>query len=158
MRHDLFDLFLLVSCAYALWFGGAPERLAGLTLGLGDILSVMLVSPRPLRFHHAEAGLLLVDVLILAILLAVALHSTRWWPLFLAGLQVDGVVVDLMYLAAPRTAPIAYLNATALWSYPMLAILIAGTWRHRRRLRRLGHDAAWKTTGAADDGRCPYTS
>jgi hypothetical protein len=32
--------------------------------------------------------------------------------------------------------PIAYAAAGRLWSYPILLILVVGTWRNRRRLLR----------------------
>jgi hypothetical protein len=144
MRHEIFDLVLLISCAFAGWKGGAPERIAAITLFLGDILSVAAVLLHPGRYRHEEYGLFAVDLLVLLVLVTLVFRSTRWWPLCLAGLQLDGALVHLIHLAAPQTVPIVYLNATALWAYPMVAFLVTGTWRHHRRFRRLGEDRAWK--------------
>lgn len=144
MRHEIFDLLLLISCVYALWRGGAPERIAGATLLLGDLLSVGVVLLHQGRYAHEEYGLFGVDLLILIILTFTALRSTRWWPLVLAGLQLDGVLVHFVHLVAPHTLPVTYLNATALWAYPMVAFLAIATWRHRSRLGRFGEDPPWK--------------
>jgi hypothetical protein len=143
MRHEIFDALLFIACAFAFWKGGAPERLAALTFLGGDLLSIAVVF-HPGRFRHEEYGLFAADVLMFAALAAIAFRSARWWPLFLAGLQLDAILVHLIHLAARRTIAIAYLNTTALWAYPMVLILAWGTWRHRVRLSELGEDRPWK--------------
>ena len=144
MRHEIFDAFLLISCAFAVWRGGTPERIAAITLFVGDILSVAAVVLHSGRYRHEEYGLFAVDLAMLLVLATIAFRSTRWWPLVLAGLQLDGTLVHLIHLVAPHTVPSAYLNATALWAYPMVALLVVGTWRHHSRLKRLGDDPDWK--------------
>ena len=144
MRHEIFDALLLISCVFALWKGGAPERLTAITFIVGDLLSLGTLVFRKGQFLHEEFGLFAVDAVVLGALGIVAVRSTRWWPLFLAGLQLDGVLVHLIHFVAPNAIPIAYLNATALWSYPMVLILAGGTWRHMVRLRVRGTDPAWK--------------
>ena len=144
MRHELFDILLLVCCAYALWRGGAPERLAAAILLTGDLLSVAAVTIHPSRYAHEEYGLFATDLLILLLLTSIALRSRRWWPVVLAGLQLDGVLVHFVHLIAPHTLPVTYLNASALWAYPMVILLAIATWRHRSRLTREGEDPAWR--------------
>jgi hypothetical protein len=151
MRQEFFVVLLLLSCAYAFLRGGAPERIIGAVLLLGTLMSVLVVTPHQ-HFYHEEYGVFLVDVVALLIFGVVAFRSTRWWPLFVAGLQLDGVLVHLIHFVAPSTIPIAYLDATALWSYPMVLILATGTRRHRRREKRVGSDAAWKTSKLRPDG------
>ena len=148
MRHEIFDAILLLCCVYALWRGGAPERIASITFLAADALSVAVVSAG-IRFRHEEYGVFVIDLLMLLALSKLAFQSRRWWPLVLAGLQLDGVLVHLMHFTAPQTVPIAYLNATALWSYPMVLILAAGTWRHQSRLKRWKKDPPWKQVRSA---------
>lgn len=142
-RQEVFDVLLLIVCVYALWHGGGPERIAATAFFLGDALSVIVVSDPERRFGHPEWGVLAVDCAMLAALTWLAVRSTRWWPLFVAGFQLDEVVVHAMRTMAPGVLPMAYLNGTALWSYPMVFVLIAGTWRHRQRLTCLGADPDW---------------
>jgi hypothetical protein len=146
MRQDIFVVLLLTSCAFAIWKGGAPERIAAATLFVGAQISLAAVHFHHRQFINEEYGLLTTDALILLVLGAIAFRSTRWWPLFLAGLQLDGVLVHLIHFAAPQAIPIAYLDATALWSYPMVLILAGGTWRHVSRLRERGEDQPWKAS------------
>lgn len=146
MRQEIFFIFLLISCVYALWKGGAPERIAATTLFAGAQLSLAVVHFHQRQFLHEEYGLLATDIFIAIVLSVLAFTSTRWWPLLLAGLQLDGVLVHLIHFVAPNTIPIAYLDATALWSYPMVLMLLVGTWRHQRRLKYRGEDGSWKAS------------
>jgi len=148
MRHEIFDALLLISCAIAFWKGGAPERWVALTLLAGDALSIASVLLHAGRYRHEEYGLLATDLLTFAALAAIAFHSTRWWPLVLAGLQLDGVLVHFIHFVAPHTIPIAYLDATAMWSYPMVLLLPFAVWRHQIRLKGSHGDPAWKRARA----------
>lgn len=147
-RQAIFDILFAALVLYALLQGGKPERACGLAFVAADILSVLVLPVRTSRFRHEEMGVLFVDALLLCILIWIALRSTRWWPLVLAGLQLDGVVVHVMRLTVPEILPVTYQNGTALWSYPMVALLGLGTWRHRCRLKRFGKDPAWKLSAA----------
>ena len=142
-RQLFFDLLLVVTCAYALCRGGSVERLISATLLSGDLLTIWAASEFQDRFRHLERGIFLVDLAILIVLTAIAMRSTRWWPLLLAGLQLDAVVVHTIRFAAPATVPEAYMDAIALWAYPMQIALAVGAWRHRRRIARDGSDPAW---------------
>lgn len=142
-RQLFFDLLLVVTCGYAMWRGGSVERLTSATLLTGDLLTIWTASVFQDRFRHLEVGIFLVDLAILVVLVAIAMRSTRWWPLLLAGLQLDAVVVHAVRLAAPETLPESYMDAIALWAYPMQIALAIGAWRHRRRVARDGSDPAW---------------
>jgi hypothetical protein len=144
MRQEIFDILLLVGCAYALVRGGAPERTVSLVFLTGDALSVALVNSRDVRFQHEEYGVLIADLLVFMSAMAIALRSTRWWPLVVAALQMDAVIAHILHSLAPNVMAIVYLDATAIWAYPMLFCLIAGTWRHQMRLQREGEDRPWK--------------
>lgn len=143
-EQQIFGLLLVLICAYALWKGGAPERISAIAFLVAAALSLLSTVSELHRFVRFEWGLLLIDICLLLVLLWLALASTRWWPLFIAGLQVDEVAVHLMRTFAPDTLQLSYLYGNALWSYPMILILWAGTWRHQDRLTRLGSDPAWK--------------
>ena len=83
-----------------------------------------------------ETGLLLIDLGVLAAYNVVALKSPRFWPLWVAGLQLTESTSHVMKAIDERLLPMAYGAAIALWSYPILIILALGTWRgHKRRMR-----------------------
>lgn len=146
-EQQFFVLLLVLACAYALWKGGAPERISAAAFLIATTMTVLSTLGEMHRYIHVEAGVIIIDLTLLALLFWLAMHSTRWWPLFLAGFQLDDVVVHVMRMIAPDTIQLAYLYGTVLWSYPMVILLAAGTWRHCDRLRRFGSDPAWAVRG-----------
>ncbi len=144
LRHGLFDLLLLGTCGYALLRGSLPERLGAMIALGGTALTILVASAYATRFRHVETGVFLVDLLVFAAFTWLAIRSTRFWPVWIAGLQGATIVEHAVRLAAPGILPRAYMDAVALWSYPILVLLVVGTIRHRRRVRQLGSDPAWK--------------
>jgi hypothetical protein len=78
---------------------------------------------------------MIVDLATLSLFVAVALRSGRFWPLWVAGLQLTTSMGHLLKAMAPGLLPVAYGAALRVWSYPILIILALGTWRCQRRTR-----------------------
>jgi hypothetical protein len=132
----LFRALLLLSCGYAMWRGRSDERtVASICLG-AVVATKFAVSPLAVRYSGVEFGLVVVDLGVLAAFVFVALRSTRFWPLWIAGLQLTSSMAHLMKTVDFKLLPEAYAAAAALWSYPILIILAIGTWRHHRRIQR----------------------
>ncbi|HUD93600.1 hypothetical protein [Sphingobium sp.] len=98
-----------------------------------------------LRFHEFEAGILAVDLVMVGIFLALSFRSTRFWPIWIAGILGAETIVHVTRAVVPHVIPQAYADAAGLWSWVIQTILIAATWRHRHRLLRNGSDAPWRT-------------
>jgi hypothetical protein len=58
-------------------------------------------------------------------------------------------------LVDPTLVPSGYAMAMALWSYPMLLLLVLGTFNHRRRLARNGADPSWSNSSGRSATRRP---
>lgn len=144
VRNMAFLALLIGSCAYALIRGGRPEQIGSVTLLTGAALTVGIARPLGQRFHDLEAGILVTDLLVFGIFLWLSIRSTRFWPLWIAALLGDEVIVHLALKIAPGIVPGAYGVAVAVWSWAAQVMLIVATWRHRTRLTRLGADAPWK--------------
>jgi len=80
--------------------------------------------------------LLLVDLAVLAGFITVALRSKRFWPLWVAGLQLTTSLGHILKGMDQDLLPQAYGAALQFWSYPILVILAVGTFRTQRRLNR----------------------
>ena len=76
---------------------------------------------------------MIIDLLVLLVFIWIALRSERFWPLWIAGLQLTNSISHVMKLVNVDLIPQAYGAAAALWSYPILLILAIGTWRSNRR-------------------------
>ena len=135
----IFIPLLLAICLYAWWRGGADERIVALTCLAGTVATLLVVSPLRQRYASLEEGLLLVDLAVLAGFITVALRSKRFWPLWVAGLQLTTSIGHVLKGVDQDLLPKAYGAALQFWSYPILIILLVGTYRqHRRQLRAAG--------------------
>lgn len=132
----VFIPLLLVVCAYAWWRGGGDERFIAATCLAGTAATLLAISPIQQRYAGVEQGLMLVDLAVLAGFITVALRSKRFWPLWIAGLQLTTSIGHVLKGVDQDLLPRAYGAALQFWSYPILIILAVGTYRgHRRQLR-----------------------
>lgn len=126
---------LVLICAYAFWRGRRDERVvAGICLA-ASILSLLALTRWHARYTDVEHRLLFVDLATLAMFVAVALRSSRFWPLWIAGFQLTTSMGHVLKAIDLSLLPIAYGAALRMWSYPILIILALGTWRGHRRTR-----------------------
>jgi hypothetical protein len=130
-----FRALLILSCGYALWRGRSDERIVALVCLGATLASRLAFSPISVRYNSVETGLLIIDMAVLTSFIYVALRSQRFWPLWIAGLQLTSSMAHLMKAIDENLLPLAYGAAIALWSYPILIILAIGTWRGQRRGR-----------------------
>jgi hypothetical protein len=135
-HYQLFWVFLLVTCGYALWRGNRYEKLAGLSCILATAVSVIAHAPVHERYVTVETGDLLVDLAMLAAFVTIALRSDRFWPLWVAGLQLTISMSHLFKAIDLSLMPRAYAAAERFWSYPILIIVFAGAWRSHNRSAR----------------------
>lgn len=141
-----FFLYLLAICGYAIWRGGAPERLAAVVCLLATAATVAGTLPRETHFAALELEVLVIDLVLLAALLGIALKANRFWPIFATGCHSVAVAVHLAKAANPALVGPVYAFASSGTSLLVLLILWAGTLRHRRRLRAYGSDPSWRAT------------
>ena len=133
LPNPIFWSMLLAACAYAFWQGQRDERIAAAVCLVGSLGSSFVLSPWQLRYSEVEIGVLLVDVFALAVFSALALRSQRFWPLWVAGLQLTTSIAHFMKAVNLDLLPHAYAAALRFWIYPILLILVLGTWRGQRR-------------------------
>lgn len=140
MAPVFFRILLALVAAYVLWRGRRDERVVGIVLVLGVIATHLVISPLKTRFASVETHVFAVDVIVFFGFLWVALRSDRFWPLWIAGLQLTAILGHVLKAVDIHLFSKAYAAAMVFWSYPIVLILAIGTWRnHRRHLH--DHDA-----------------
>jgi hypothetical protein len=133
IHRIVFDVLLLVSCGYALWRGRKYERIAALVFVSATLLSFFGESPVQHRYAGIEITDLLVDNGVLVALIAIALLSDRFWPLWAAGLQLVDSMSHFMKAVDADLIPTVYGAAERFWSFPILLVLLVGAWRSHKR-------------------------
>lgn len=135
MAPNLFRILLVLVALYAFLRGRRDEKQAVVILLLGVIATELVLPPPQERFDTIEIELLLVDLAVLGGFVWVALRSSRFWPLWVAGLQLTTILGHLLKVANESLFAKAYAASLVFWFYPMLLILAVGTWRAHRRSR-----------------------
>ena len=118
--------------AFAFTKGDRDSRRVALICLGATLLTRLLIKPAVLRYTGVETEVMTVDAFTLAGFTAVALSSSRFWPLWIAGLQLTTLLSHLSVVADVNLIPRVYAIAAVGWSYPILLILAIGTWRASR--------------------------
>jgi len=146
MRTLVFLLLLVTSCLYALSRGGGPERwVAGIIIGMGALDPLVHVVT-PLEYATVDPGHLFIDVFAWLCLFAVALRANRFWPLCIVSLQTISIVAHSARLVDVTIHPKAYMIMQIASSYPLLVVLMVGTFYHQKRLKSIGTDRSWRNS------------
>ncbi len=128
---------LLATILYAFWRGGRDERVVAAICLVGTVASLASMSPLITRYDDMDTGLALVDLAVLAGFIVVALQSNRFWPLWIAGFQLTTIFGHGLKLLDGNLLPRAYGASLQFWVYPILLVLVVGTWRAHRRSRQV---------------------
>lgn len=84
-------------------------------------------------YSNLELGVFIVDFGTLAAFTYLALRSDRFWPLWVAGLQLTTILSHVFKLVRLDLLPQAYAAAGRFWVYPIFLIIVIGTWRSYKR-------------------------
>lgn len=134
-HYLIFWAILVFTFAYALWRGRSDERLVAAVCLLATLVTQLVIPPPGVRYTDVDIELVAIDIAVLVAFGAVALRSERFWPLWIAGLQLTISISHLLKTIDADLVPRAYAAAAVFWSYPILLIILVGTWRgHRRRI------------------------
>lgn len=143
-----FNAFAICASAYAFFKGGAPERIAGAALLLATMVTRLVRDHGPASYIQPQVGVLVVDLALLMGLLALALYADRFWPFWIVAFHALGTTAHLVKAIDPSVLRLAYAILVQAWAYPITAILIVATMRHRRRVIRTGSDPDWSFQSA----------
>lgn len=128
----VFWTLLFVVCALAALRGRTDERIAAGACAIATLITHFVLGPLKIRYSTVEPGLLALDIAMLAIFVTLALRSSRFWPLWVAGLQLTMSMAHMLKAIDEHLIPRAYAAAAVFWSYPILFIILIACWRTSR--------------------------
>lgn len=143
MRVIIFYLLLAGLVALTWWRGRTDERLAAAICVGGTALTVLVGNKLDIHGSAFDVAAFLVDGLIFIAFLVIALRSERFWPMWVAGLQLTTASVHLLIILSPDLPGMIFGTALAFWSYPIVLLIGIGAWRTPLVERwRAAHDVA----------------
>lgn len=143
IRIIIFNLVLVAVAFYAVRRGGGPERAVAVSMIVAAIASALVSLSTRANFEVVVVLLLVVDVLLFAVVAAIAVYANRFWPLWIAALQLDAIAIHIIKAYDREILPIIYAWSSGQIAYPMLLLLAWGTARHRKRVETSGLDRSW---------------
>lgn len=155
-QDELASALMLLAFIIAMLRGASAER----TMALAMICQVPVLLIEQLLFgsrnpassyQRVETGMLLVDLMSLALYVAVALRANRNYPLLVAGAQLVAVMGHVVRAMNDDLLPRAYASLVIAPTHFQIIVLIVGTLAHARRERRFGPYPSWRHTGTARD-------
>lgn len=124
--------WLAAGVAPALLRGGWPERSAAAAMIAAWFGSGLVQNTS--QFFGPQVGITAIDLMLLALLVALALKSDRWWPMWAVAFHGLGVMLHLAVLLDGKVMGRAYFIAGAVFSFLTVLALFLGSIRHPRRL------------------------
>ncbi len=123
-------LTFFISSGVAFRWGGFDERFVAAAMTLATIASNLAIKN---DFAGTESGVLIVDFLLFAVLMFIALRSDRFWPMWAAAFQLVAMLVHMGSTVQSGNFAWAYYFALVFWSFPAMLALGVGTWLEARK-------------------------
>ena len=131
--------------AFAMWRGSKPELLGAAIVALNMCIDLAVREwVGRWDFNDFNLSRFLIDLVEFGLLLSLALHANRVWPIFSAAAQLVAVAGSLAVLGATEGNEIAYWAVTQLPLFGQLAALAVGTFFHLRRQAVVGPYRDWR--------------
>lgn len=122
---------LIATSAYVVRKGGRTG-LFSVCIMVVAALGSQLLSTLSQDLPSLQPKMLTLDVVTLALQLAIAVISTRTWPMWVAAFQLNTVLAELAILISPVFHGSFYYALATIWAMPTLLVMATGTWRDQK--------------------------
>lgn len=131
----IYAVTLSAVCAFAFLCGGKLERRVVGALIIA-VLATMIAALSGGHWRGPQWGVMIVDLCFLLVLVVIARHSTRFWPLWTAASQLGGCLAHLPAILFPSMPKELYAATQPFWVFPLMGSLAWGTLLHLREAKR----------------------
>jgi hypothetical protein len=126
-----YSVALLLCVAYGWLLGGRTGK-AGAAIFVAASLLTGVAAVINQGWASTSYTVLAVDAGCLLALAALAVNSTRFWPIWAVGFQIVAVATHVATIWIPDIIPRAYHAMQSFWSIPILWVMVAGTRKDRK--------------------------
>lgn len=133
-----FIFALLLCVGYASLFGGRTGRIGSAIFVAASVVTAPATTVDP-SWSGTSYAVFAVDGVCLVLLIALAISSNRFWPIWAVGFQTVAVATHLATIWMPDIVPKAYYALLSFWSIPILWVMVAGTrkdWNYQKADRQ----------------------
>jgi hypothetical protein len=120
---------MLLVCAAAFLKGGVEERLTAGSMLINVGVTVLLRDHSWLGLQNAGFA---ADLGSLLLFLGIALTSSKFWPMAMAGFQLLIVLTHISKIIDRTFEQWAYITAIVIWTHLQIITLGIGVWNHWR--------------------------
>jgi len=129
--QSAFIFALLLCTLYASINGGRTGRAGAAIFIVATILSAAAATMNP-SWATTSYGLFVVDGGCLIALIALAMNSSRYWPIWAMGFQTVAVATHMATFWLPELVPKSYQALLSFWAIPILWVMVMGTRKDRQ--------------------------
>ncbi len=121
-----FIFALLLCVVYASLVGGRTGQVGSMIFIAAASFTALATTIDP-TWASTSYAVFAVDSGCLLALIALAVSSNRFWPIWAVGFQTVAVATHLATIWMPDIVPKAYQALLSFWSIPILWVMVAGT-------------------------------
>lgn len=116
-------VIMTLVCVFAWWSGGRPQRLIA---GVAFVAWVASAAIQDRSFRNPQYATFVLDLVLLGIFIAFAMHWRRPWLNWVAAFQSLTMATHIAAMMDRRIWPLASITAYMVWSYLTLAAIAWG--------------------------------
>lgn len=135
--HGAFAVILLAVSGFAFWKGGPNEKAGAVAMLMAWVTTISILE---ITNRSANVPIALIDIALLAVLVALIFRSDRAWPIWATGFHLLSMTSHFLFLLGLSEVPAAYRLALLAASFGVAISLAVGTfwvWQEREALRPL---------------------
>jgi hypothetical protein len=128
MDHKAVYYFFLVLTVFAAFWRGARSERWGAATALVASSATTIAALNP-DWGSLVIEMLVIDLIVLASFWRLALQSHRYWPYWVTGWQLVGVLVHIQRALFTDILPAPYALMSMYLAYPMLLLILFASMR-----------------------------
>lgn len=127
----IYAVCLLITATIGWRRGGRTERWGVAIIVTASLLTVLIMSAPLFNWKTRVGPLVAVDVATFFALLALALRTTRFWPIWATSFHLIALCTHGAIPILPSGLRQAYALLQGFWAYPIMACIIIGALSRR---------------------------